>query len=41
MTIIAPFLTLQQNVGKVSLYNLGYICTSLKTLFYSESNGVI
>ena len=37
-TIIA---TLQQNVSKVSLYNLGYICTLLESQFYSESNGII
>ena len=30
-----------QDVHKVSLYNLGYICTFVKMLFYSESNGVI
>ena len=40
-TIMRTFLTLQQDVGKVSLYNLGYICTFLKLLFYSELNGVI
>ena len=32
---------LQQDVSKVSLYNLRYICTFLKSLFYSELNGVI
>ena len=36
-----PFLTLQQDVCKISLYILGHICTFLKSLFYSESNGVI
>ena len=40
-TIIAPFMTLQQDVSKVSLYNLGYICTLLESLLYSESDGVI
>ena len=39
--LLRPFLTLQQDVRKVSLYILGYICTFLKSLFYSESNGVI
>ena len=34
-------MTLQQDVSKVSLYNLGYMCTLLESLFYSESNGVI
>ena len=38
--LLSPFLTLQQDVHKVSLYNLGYICTFLKSLFYSESNGI-
>ena len=35
--LLCPFLTLQQDVS----YNLGYICTILELLFYSESNGVI
>ena len=39
--LLHPFLTLQQDVCKVGVYNLGYICTFFKTLFYSESNGVI
>ena len=39
--LLRPFLTLQQDVRKVSLYILGYIGTFLKSLFYSESNGVI
>ena len=36
--IIAP---IQQDVSKVSLYNLGYICILLKPLFHFESNGAI
>ena len=39
--LLRPFMTLQQDVSKVSLYNLGYICTLLESLFYSELNGVI
>ena len=39
--LLCPFLTLQQDVRKVSLYILGYICIFLKLLFYSKSNGVI
>ena len=33
-------MTLQQDVSKVSLYNLGYICTLLELLFHSVSNDV-
>ena len=40
-TILRQILTLQQDVLKVSLYILGHIYTFLKTLFYSELNGVI
>ena len=40
-TIIAPISDTQQDVRKVSFYILGYICTFLKSLFYSELNGVI
>ena len=36
--LLHPFMTLQQDVSKVSPYNLGYI---LELLFYSESNNVI
>ena len=39
--LLHPFLTLQQDVRKVSLYNLEYICTFFKLLFYSELNGII
>ena len=40
--LLRLFMTLQQqDVSKVSLYNLGYICTLLESLFYSELNGVI
>ena len=39
--LLRPFLTLQQDVRKVSLYILEHIGTFLKSLFYSESNGVI
>ena len=35
------FITLQQDVSKVSLYNLGYICILLESFIYSEPNGVI
>ena len=38
MTII--LITLQQDVSKVSLYNLGYSCTLLESLFNSELNGI-
>ena len=38
---LRPFMTLQQDVSKVSLYNLVYICTLLELLFYSELNGVL
>ena len=38
---LRPFLTLQQDVLKVSLYILGHIYAFLKALFYSELNGVI
>ena len=34
-------MTLQQDVSKVSAYNLGYICTLLELLCHSESNGSI
>ena len=39
--LMHSFMILQQDVSKVSLYNLRYIYTFLKSLFYSESNGVI
>ena len=39
--IIAPFMTLQQDISKVSLYNLGYICTLLESPFHSELNSFI
>ena len=32
-TIIAPIMTLQEDISKVGLYNLGYICTLLELLF--------
>ena len=38
-TIIALFLTLQQDVPKIR--NLGYIFTLLESPFHAESNGVI
>ena len=36
-----PFVALEQDFSKVSLYKLGYICTLLKSLFRSELNSVI
>ena len=39
--LLRPFMTLHQDASEVSLYNLGYICTLLESLFYSESNGAI
>ena len=34
-------MTLQQDVSKVSSYNLGYTCTLLESPFHSESNSAI
>ena len=39
--LLHPFMTLQQDDSKVSVYDLEYICTVLELLFYSESNDVI
>ena len=39
--ILHPFRTLQQDVSKVSLYNLGYNCALLELPFHSELKGII